>query len=64
MVLYYNNTTMEGLRMTNDMELPTRECKRCRHKWILRKPEEPITCPRCKTPYWNRKRIRGKKKEK
>ena len=30
-------------------------CERCGHKWIPRKEEVRI-CPKCKSPYWNRKR--------
>lgn len=36
-----------------------RECFRCGHKWVISvvvKAEEPKQCPRCKSPYWNRKR--------
>lgn len=33
------------------------ECERCNHKWVPRKNEESIICPKCKSPYWNRKRI-------
>lgn len=34
------------------------ECTRCSHKWEPRtyKKEEPNVCPKCKSPYWNRKR--------
>ena len=33
------------------------ECERCYHKWIPRSDESPIVCPKCKSPYWNKKRI-------
>jgi hypothetical protein len=29
-------------------------CKRCNYGWVSRKSEPPITCPRCKSPFWNR----------
>jgi len=32
-------------------------CKRCNHKWIPRKREIRI-CPKCKSPYWDRDRVR------
>lgn len=35
-------------------------CLRCGHSWVQRKPN-PIYCPSCKSPYWNRKR-RGEEK--
>jgi Zn finger protein HypA/HybF involved in hydrogenase expression len=31
------------------------QCKRCNHEWTPRKPEV-ITCPKCRSPYWNRER--------
>lgn len=30
------------------------QCERCRYKWIARKKEYPIVCPKCKSPYWDR----------
>lgn len=38
------------------------ECKRCNHKWRPRFDELPEICPDCKSPYWNKERVRGKKK--
>ncbi len=44
-------------------------CERCEHEWVPRiqpkrkgKPTEadlPTVCPKCKSPYWNRKRQGG-----
>lgn len=31
-------------------------CKRCLHKWPTRKLNNPKTCPKCKSPYWDKKR--------
>jgi len=41
----------------------SKECNRCGHKWIPRNFEEPLTCPACSSPYWNRARIRKLKKK-
>ena len=30
-------------------------CKRCNHTWHPRQPEV-TTCPKCKSPYWDRER--------
>ena len=39
------------------MEIPMCECKRCGHRWLIR-VREPKTCPKCKSPYWNKERQR------
>ena len=32
-------------------------CERCAHEWIPKDIErEPATCPKCKSPYWDRPR--------
>ena len=33
------------------------KCLRCGHEWIKR-VENPVFCPACRSPYWNRERIR------
>ena len=42
------------------LKLPEFGCKRCNHKWIPRKSEKPIICPKCKSPYWDKERIKCK----
>ena len=45
----------------NVVKLPKLHCKRCGHKWIPRKEgEEPRVCPKCKSPYWNKERGKGR----
>jgi len=34
------------------------KCERCGHKWIPRKKGKPVICPKCKSPYWDKKRKR------
>ena len=32
-------------------------CERCEHEWVPRDIKiEPVVCPKCKSPYWNRPR--------
>jgi DNA-directed RNA polymerase subunit RPC12/RpoP len=33
-------------------------CERCGHKWVKRANSEgePVVCPKCKSPYWNKPR--------
>ena len=31
-------------------------CLRCANKWWPRRPQKPLRCPRCKSPYWDRPR--------
>lgn len=42
------------------------ECNRCGHTWIPRGEELPTACPNptCKSPYWNKPRVRGVDKSK
>jgi len=35
--------------------LPRYRCKRCGNTWTPR-TEKPITCPECRSPYWNKER--------
>ena len=33
------------------------QCERCKHKWVPRNIKDtPRVCPRCKSPYWDRKK--------
>ena len=34
------------------------KCGRCGHEWIPQITAEPKRCPKCKSPYWNKKRVR------
>jgi predicted Zn-ribbon and HTH transcriptional regulator len=35
-------------------------CLRCGHEWVpKREGFAPATCPKCKSPYWNRPRRRA-----
>ncbi|MEN7981919.1 MAG: hypothetical protein ABFQ65_00545 [Nanoarchaeota archaeon] len=40
------------------------KCFRCRHKWIQREEEKSRICPKCKSPYWDRKKTKFTKNEK
>jgi len=37
-------------------------CERCGHEWTPRNKEEPLVCPKCKSPYWNKPRKNKPKK--
>jgi hypothetical protein len=36
------------------------KCNRCGHEWIPRDEKPPKVCPnpKCKSPYWNKERVR------
>lgn len=36
------------------------KCYRCQHEWVPREnnKEEPMVCPKCKSPYWNKPKQR------
>ncbi|MBT9164868.1 MAG: hypothetical protein DDT23_00879 [candidate division WS2 bacterium] len=40
-----------------NIELKQLLCKRCLHEWLPRKTEVR-TCPKCRSPYWDRKKER------
>jgi len=36
------------------------KCGRCGHIWVPRSyDDEPRVCPKCKSPYWNKPKVRG-----
>ena len=37
------------------------KCERCDHEWVPR-VEEIRVCPKCRSPYWDRKRKNKKRK--
>lgn len=38
------------------------KCFRCSHEWISSdKSQIPKVCPKCKSPYWDRPRLKPKK---
>lgn len=39
------------------------ECLRCGHEWMPRKKKTPKMCPKCNSPYWNRRRQKEVKKD-
>ncbi|MBC8386587.1 MAG: hypothetical protein H8E13_00845 [Actinobacteria bacterium] len=39
------------------------QCNRCNWKWMGRKEKPPVTCPRCRSPYWSRERVNKTKKD-
>jgi len=34
------------------------KCERCGREWTPRQEGIPMVCPKCKSPYWNKPRIR------
>ena len=40
------------------------KCERCGYEWAPRyKDREPVVCPGCKSPYWNRPRVHNGSRE-
>ena len=49
--------------MEIELKIKGFKCERCDHEWIPRKKEEyPVTCPNCKSAYWDRLRKNKDKK--
>lgn len=39
-------------------------CSRCGYEWVPHNFQDiPETCPNCRSPYWNKNRVRAKKGE-
>jgi len=38
------------------------KCLRCDHEWIQKEgfnaEEKPMTCPKCRSPYWNKEKLK------
>jgi DNA-directed RNA polymerase subunit RPC12/RpoP len=54
--------------LTPEVEVKVKKykCSRCGHLWERRAKKDnvlPLTCPNCKSPYWNRERIKKNSKE-
>ncbi len=39
------------------------ECNRCGYEWFGSAEKPPVTCPSCRSPYYNRERVYKKKEE-
>ena len=37
------------------------KCLRCGHLWWPRTAERPRTCPKCRSPYWDKSKLNMKK---
>lgn len=44
--------------MTINKTFKLLNCLRCKHEWISKRKQLPKVCPKCKSPYWNKKRER------
>lgn len=41
------------------------KCERCGYEWIPHDIKQiPVTCPKCKSPYWDKPKTRFLKKDK
>jgi predicted Zn-ribbon and HTH transcriptional regulator len=58
---------MTRMTLTPEVEVKVKkyQCSRCGHLWQHRgeKGILPLTCPKCKSPYWNRERVRPETKK-
>lgn len=42
--------------------LPQYRCQQCGYKWVPRYETRPMQCPGCKTPAWDRARLRPRRR--
>jgi predicted Zn-ribbon and HTH transcriptional regulator len=50
-------------RVTAQINVKGWRCERCGHVWVSKAATvRPVTCPHCKSPYWNKPRqVKNKK---
>jgi len=46
-----------------ELKVKAYQCERCLHRWIPKKEQYPITCPKCKSAYWDKPRQNKEKKK-
>ncbi len=44
------------------MSIEKKKCLRCGYKWFPRSIKKPHNCPKCNSPYWDKKRIKKEEK--
>jgi predicted Zn-ribbon and HTH transcriptional regulator len=49
--------------VSSKLKVDAWRCERCGHVWVAKAATvRPVTCPHCKSPYWNKPRQRKAKK--
>lgn len=51
------------IHVSSEVTLTMLECTRCGYKWFPRTLTLPEACARCRSPYWNKPRVRNIKKQ-
>ncbi len=44
-----------------EITIKKQKCKRCGHDWMPRTENKPVSCPGCKSPYWDKEKIKNHK---
>lgn len=53
----YKRSAEEGYMPRVPITVLGYRCERCGHEWVPKNGDhEPVACPKCKSPYWNRPR--------
>ncbi len=47
-----------GGRYMGEVTVTAFKCERCGHVWLPKTERRPTICPKCKSPYWDKPRIR------
>ena len=50
MTIRYRQCTLDGMTI----KVPVCKCKVSGYEWVPRKPELPLRCAGCQSPYWRR----------
>ena len=59
------NKTMKREGFGVGVAIAGNRCSRCSYEWVPHNFDDvPETCPKCRSPYWNKAKIRFKKGDK
>lgn len=58
---YYRKFIPKKQEVAKYNDMNKYSCNRCGHSWYPRSEQIPKWCPKCKSPYWNKERVKNAK---
>ncbi len=56
-----NGVHQRCILSVHTLQMEIKHCERCGGDWCYRGTGRPLRCGKCKSPYWDRPRARGKR---